>query len=170
MKNNKFLLKNLREPFVVILIGPPLVGKSTMIKTWLENYTGEIDVISRDAIVLEEHGSNDYSAAFKSVNQKNVNKILKSKLEGANSDRHNAIVDMTNLTSNRREDTLSKFDEDYYKVAIIFPEVKWEELKKRNENRKITENKFIPEFVIKNMINSYQSIKDKEGFNKIINL
>ena len=104
---NKFLLKTLTNPFVILMVGPPLVGKSTAINTWLSNFNGEVNVISRDAILLEEHGSNDYSAAFDSVNQKKVDKILVSRLEDANMNRENVIIDMTNLTKKRRSYNLS---------------------------------------------------------------
>jgi hypothetical protein len=77
---------------------------------------------------------------------------------------------MTNLTAKRRTYNLSFFDDDYYKVAVIFPILEWKEFQARNEKRKVEENKFIPEFVIKNMINSYKSIKDEEGFDKVISL
>lgn len=168
--NNKFLLKSLKEPFVLITVGPPLVGKSTAIKTWLENFKGEVEVISRDAIVLEKHGSDNYSEAFKSVNQKEVDKILISRIEEANANKKNVIIDMTNLSPKRRTYNLSFFDDDYYKVAVVFEILDWKEFTARNEKRKNEENKFIPEFVIKNMINSYSSITDKEGFDKVISL
>lgn len=166
MKNN--FLKSLKTPFVLLMVGPPLVGKSTAIKEWLKTYKGNIDIISRDAIVLEQHGSNDYSAAFKSVDQKNVDKILISKLEDANINRKNVIIDMTNLSSKRRGYNLSFFDDDYYKVAVVFDILNRNELLNRNEKRKLEENKFIPEHVIDTMCNNYMPIKYNENFDKII--
>ena len=163
-------LNTLKSPFIIIMIGPPLVGKSTAIKSWLEKYNEEVTIISRDEIVLEQYGSNDYYAAFNSVNQKQVDKILISKLEKANYNKENVIIDMTHLTSKRRVYNLSFFDEDYYKVAVIFPFLDWDEYRKRNEKRKNEENKYIPEHIITNMMNSFSGIKDSEGFNKIINL
>ena len=59
-------LKHLKEPFVIILIGPPLSGKST----WIRNNFPTTDVISRDEIVMEVYGSRNYDDAFKNVNQK----------------------------------------------------------------------------------------------------
>jgi len=152
------------------MVGPPLVGKSTAIKEWTSNFDGEVDVISRDAILLEESGTDDYSAAFKTVNQKNVDKVLISRIEDANANGRNVIIDMTSLTAKRRTYNLSFFDDSYYKIAVVFPILEWKEFQSRNEKRKIEENKFIPEFVIKNMISSYKSIKDEEGFDKVISL
>lgn len=152
------------------MVGPPLVGKSTAIKEWLKNFDGNINIISRDSIVLEQYGSNDYSAAFNSVNQKQVDKILVSRIEDANMNRDNVIIDMTNLTPKRRTYNLSFFNDDYYKVAIVFPFLDWNEFLSRNQKRKVEENKFIPEYVIKNMMNSFTPIKDFEGFDKVISL
>jgi len=166
--NIPYFLKTIKPPFVIIMVGPPLVGKSTAIRKWLYTYDGDVNVISRDAILLEQYGSNDYSAAFKSVNQKEVDRILISRIEEANSNKENVIIDMTNLTPKRRGYNLSFFDDDYTRVAVIFDILDFKELSARNEKRKLEENKFIPENVISNMCNSYTPIKDSEGFHKVI--
>lgn len=170
MKNTKFLLNTLSTPFVIIMVGPPLVGKSTQIKEWMAACKNEVEVISRDAILLEHHGSNDYSEAFKSVNQKNVDKELISRIEDANAGNKNVIIDMTNLTPKRRKYNLSFFGDDYTKVAVVFPMLTAAEFKSRNEKRKIEENKFIPPMVISTMIKSFTPIADSEGFDKIIDI
>jgi predicted kinase len=54
-------LKELKEPFVIFLVGVPLVGKSTFIR---ENFEG-INVISRDEILMEVAGTRDYTEAWK---------------------------------------------------------------------------------------------------------
>lgn len=163
-------LNTFKQPFVIIMIGPPLVGKSTAIKQWSEKFKGELTIVSRDAIMLEEYGSDNYAEAFKNVNQKKVNRLLSESIESANEDRKNVIIDMTNLSNKRREQTLDYFDDDYYKVAIIFDTPSKEELMKRNEKRFQEENKYIPEHVIDSMCKSFVPVKDKEGFNKIISL
>ena len=154
-------------PYILLLVGPPLTGKSTFVKNLsLSN----INIICRDAIVLEQYGSDDYSAAFNSVNQKEVDRVLISRIETTNAKGQNVIIDMTNLTTKRRTYNLSFFDDSYYKVAIVFPMLTAQEFKARNEKRSIEEKKFIPGHVISNMIDSFQPIKDKEGFDKIISL
>ena len=45
--------KNIKEPFVIILIGPPLSGKST----WIRENFPNTDVISRDEILMDVYGS-----------------------------------------------------------------------------------------------------------------
>lgn len=161
-------VNKLKEPYVLILIGPPLVGKTTWIK---KNFADkEVKLISRDQIVLDVYGSDDYDEAFKNVDQKRVNNVLESTLTKASENEENVIVDMTNLTSKRRKHTLSYFDDNYSKIAVIFPPVDWDEVQKRNEKRKREENKTIPEHVLKNMLSSYQPVSHEEGFDKIVSL
>lgn len=160
---NKF-----REPYVLLLIGPPLSGKSTWIR---KNFDlDQVTIISRDDLVIEVWGENNYDEAFKNVDQKKVNYLLDNRMKEAYERGDNVIVDMTNMTSKRRKFTLSYFDDDYQKVAVIFPILDWDEYWRRNEKRKREENKSIPDHVIKNMIASYQPISKDEGFNKVISI
>lgn len=160
----------IKQPFVLVLIGPPLSGKTTWIrKNFLEK---EIDVtiISRDDIVMELAETDDYSVAFDIVNQKEVDETLQRRLRLSAEDGKNVIIDMTNMTSKRRQHNLQYFDDDYTKIAIIFPILDWEEYQKRNLKRKEEENKWIPEHVIRRMIKSYQSIREEENFNRVLSL
>jgi predicted kinase len=159
-------IKNVKKPFVIILIGPPLSGKSTWIR---ENYAN-VNVISRDEIVMEVYGSRNYTEAFQKVNHKEVDRILDKRLKEANLAKENVIIDMTNMTSKRRKQNLNYFSDDFYKLAVIFPILKDEEYEKRNNKRIKEENKDLPMHVIKSMISSYQPIKDNEGFDKVISL
>jgi len=161
-------INKIEEPYVILLIGPPLSGKTTWInKNFIDK---SVNVISRDQIVLDEYGSDDYDESFKNVDQKKVNQILEESMENAAYNMENVIVDMTNLTSKRRKHTLSHFGDDYTKIAVIFPLIEWDEFISRNEKRKREENKTIPEHVIKRMISSYQAIRDDEGFDKVVSI
>lgn len=159
-------IKNLKEPFVIILIGPPLSGKST----WVRQNFPEVNVISRDEIVMEVYGSRNYTEAFKKVNQKEVDRVLDERLKEANLSKENVIIDMTHMTSKRRKQNLNYFSDDYYKLAVIFPILSDEEYKRRNDKRIQEENKDLPMHVIKSMISSYQPIKETEGFDRVISL
>ena len=157
----------IREPFVLVLIGPPLSGKDTWIR---QNFSDkEVVMISRDQIVLDIYGSDNYDEAFKNVNQKAVDAELQRQLRQSAEDGKNVIINMTNMTSKRRQHNLQNFDK-YNKIAVIFPILEWEEYRKRNIKRQQEEMKFIPEQVIKNMISSYQTIKEEEGFDKVVSL
>ena len=159
-------IKNLKEPFVIILIGPPLSGKTTFIR---ENFP-TTEVISRDEIVMEVYGSKNYTEAFKSVDQKEVDKVLAQRFLDANKEKKNVIVDMTHMASKRRKQNLNYFTDDYYKLGVIFPILSDDEYVKRNQKRIEEENKDLPMRIVKSMISSYQPITTDEGFNKVITL
>lgn len=154
----------LKEPFVILLIGPTLSGKSTWIKN---NYT-DVNVISRDEIVMEVAGTRNYNDAFNKVDHRIVDKILAERLTESNSEKLSTIVDMTNMTIRRRKQTLQYFGKDFNKIAIIFPILSDDEYQRRNIDRNSKENKWIPPGVIKSMINSYQEPTDEEVFDNII--
>ena len=166
----KLNLNTLKQPFVILMVGPPLVGKSTALKEWIATFKGDVTIISRDAIMLEQHGNDNYSEAFNTVNQGAVNRELRQSIENAANNMENTIIDMTNLSSKKRRQTLANFSNDFSKIAVIFPVPKLEELLERNKNRFEKENKHIPERVIISMMNSFNPIKDDEGVNKIISL
>ena len=112
-------IKHLKEPWVLTLIGPPMSGKSTWIK---DNFDlNEIVWISRDQILLNVYGSDNYDEAFKNVNQKEVDRVLISTIQNASKEKKNVIIDMTNMTRKRRISNLDYFGDEYYKVAVIFP-------------------------------------------------
>lgn len=157
-------MKKLKEPFVIILVGPPLSGKTTWIKENFPN-TG---VISRDQIILDLSGLDDYNQAFKTVNQKNVDRVLNETFIEFNDNKKNAIVDMTHMSSKRRRKNLNYFSDDYYKLAVVFPILSNKKYKERNEKRLNEEKKFIPDNVIKQMISSFVPVSKEEGFDKII--
>ena len=157
-------MKNIKEPFVMMLIGPTLSGKSTYIRN---NYPN-IQVISRDEIVMEVFGSRDYNLAFKEVDQKEVDRVLATRIKEANDLKTSVIIDMTNMTVKRRMATLRNFDKDFSRVAVVFPILSEEEYTKRNIDRNAKENKWIPPFVIKSMIDSYQEPTLEEGYDTTI--
>ena len=157
-------MKNIKEPFIMMLIGPTLSGKSTYIRN---NYPN-VQVISRDEIVMEVFGSRDYNLAFKEVDQKEVDRVLAKRLKDTNDLKTNVIIDMTNMVVKRRMATLRNFDEDFSRIAVVFPILSDEEYSKRNIDRNAKENKWIPPFVIKSMIDSYQEPTLEEGYDRII--
>lgn len=159
-------LKYLKEPFVIILIGPPLSGKST----WIRENFPTTEVISRDETVMEVYGSRNYTEAFNNVDQKEVDRVLTQKFLDANAAKKSVIVDMTHMASKRRKQNLNYFTNDYYKLGVIFPILSDDEYERRNQKRIEEENKDLPMKIVKSMISSYQPITPDEGFNKVITL
>ncbi len=156
----------LKEPFVIILVGPPLSGKTT----WIKQNFPDTEVISRDETVMEVYGSRNYTDAFANVDQKEVDRVLQQKFIKANLEKKSVIVDMTHMVSKRRKQNLDYFSSDYYKLAVIFPILSDEEYEIRNKKRIEEENKDLPMRIVKSMISSYQPISKEEGFDKVISL
>ena len=150
----------------MLLSGIPMSGKSTWIR---ENYPDTL-TISRDELVMEVAGTRDYNLAFKTVDQKAVDKLLVKRITDAATQKVDVIIDMTNLSTKVRSKNLSYFSDDYYKVAVVLPILDAAEYKRRNDFRLVNENKFIPPFVITNMMNSFVVPTEDEGFDEIISV
>ena len=153
---------------VIFLVGPPLSGKDTFLrKNNYENY----EIISRDDIMMSLHNNDDYTEAFKSVNQKLVDKLLNEKIYSAINSKKNVVINMTNLTVRSRHRNLCKFCQEIYdRIAIVFPKLTTDEYKIRNQKRKEEYNKFIPIEVINDMVEKWEKVTLEEGFNTIVNL
>ena len=153
---------------VILLVGPPLSGKDTYLKS--EDFS-DFTIISRDDILMSLHNTNDYSEAFNQVDQKLVDKLLVQKIQDCITEKKNVIINMTNLTKKGRNRHLSKFpNSDYEKIAVVFPKLDIDEYINRNLKRKNEENKFIPLNVIQSMIDNWEDVTPDEGFDQIIKL
>ena len=162
--------KTLKTPYVIILIGPPLCGKSFFYNKFLENIDSDVTLVSRDETVMDVYGSRNYNDAFSNVNQKQVDRALTQSLVDAGKSGKNVIVDMTHMTSKRRKGNLDYFGDEYNKVCVVFPIPSDEELIKRNKKRIEEEDKDLPMHIVKRMISQHQPIRENEGFQKIISL
>ena len=166
------IFTKIQTPYLITLVGPPLCGKSTFIKFLKAHCVSKghqaFYVISRDDILLDIAGTDDYTEAWNSVDQNIVNDKLKERFESFSNSDENTIIDMTNMTSKGRVKNNEKF-ENHYKVAVV---LEWDkdELIKRNDIRNENENKFIPLNVINSMIENYTYPNLSEGFDLIIKL
>lgn len=159
-----------KQPYIVLLVGTPLVGKSTLLNKYFsdEKYT----LISRDEILMEVAGTRDYNEAWnilsaKKDGQKPVDKKLKYRLLELAKAGENVIVDMTNLTMKGRRKHLAKFPK-HFKSAIVFDFLTTEEYIARNEKRESEENKAMTMKTIERMKASYEEITDEEGFDLVV--
>jgi predicted kinase len=166
LQNLKTYIYSLNQPFVIFLVGPPLSGKDTLIRNL---QLSNVVVVSRDDIVLELCPGMNYNDAFKSVNQKLVNRMLKDKLIDLANSGNSVIINLTNLRRKGRNLFSSYFSNEFKKIVIIFPILSLEEYQSRNSVRFVDEGKSIPGSVIEDMINGYESIDDSENFDKVIN-
>lgn len=162
--------KKLKSPYILMLIGPPLSGKTFFYRKFLSEIDNNVELISRDETVMEVYGSRNYTEAFNNVDQKEVDRVLTQKFLDANVAKKNVIVDMTHMASKRRKQNLNYFSNDYYKLGVIFPILSDDEYVRRNQKRIEEENKDLPMRIVKSMISSYQPITSDEGFNKVITL
>lgn len=167
LENIQAYLQSLKSPFCIVLIGPPLSGKDTFISRL---NISNVSVISRDDIVLDLCPNLNYNQAWKTVDQKLVDKTLKSKLLQYISDNKNVIINLTNLRRKSRKSFLLKFGINYKKIAIIFPILTSDEYARRNTVRTENEGKSISMKVINEMIDGYEAIDETENFDKVFNL
>jgi len=164
-------LEGLDKPWVMVLIGPPLSGKTTFIKNVLTEQ--EFTHVSYDNMIMELDPiqDGDYERAWKQTNWKMVNKACKSLMRKCNENRENAVIDYTNMNSKRRQSNLSFFDKEYYKIAVKFPILEMEEYRERNRIRMRTESKIISDDTIEFFLKQYNPINPKmEKFDKVIEL
>ena len=153
-----------------MLIGLPASGKTT----WAVNYINQnpekiFHVISSDAIIEEKallHGLT-YSFSHKEYIEVAIEELehsFKKYLKNG----VNIIHDQTNLSVKTRKKYMDKV-KGYKKTAVIFLPTE-KKRQRRYELRKIKTGKCVPEYVIKNMIDSLELPSEKEGFDKIIKI
>lgn len=162
--------KDLPSPYVLVLVSPPLGGKSTFCKMYKEEIDENVIIVSRDDIILDLSDTTDYNLAFKCVNQKDVDKILKQKLIEANNSEQNVIIDMCHVSMKARSASIKHFSKSHNIIAVVFPILSDSEYYNRNKSRIFTENKNISIGIVKRMINCYDPINESENFYKVIQL
>ena len=137
-----------------ILIGPPLSGKST----WQKENFPEASVVSRDDTLMTffPEGTS-YSDAWAKVDQKEVDHVLQAKWQFSKREWDgDIVVDMTNMSRKSRRKWLNGIPRDMEKCAVVFA-TPLNELINRNINRKMQENKWIPEEVIMSMLKKFSA-------------
>jgi predicted kinase len=149
---------------LTLLIGPPLSGKTTWVK---ENRKDEV-VISRDEIVLNLGGLSSYAECWKSVDQDLVDKEFNRQVTEAFKQKKNIIIDKTNCSLKSRRSVLGQASKLYKKKAVVFY-TSYEELLVRGRERANSENKFVSERTIQEIMKSYYSPLYNE-FDEIIEI
>jgi predicted kinase len=159
-------LDKLNDPWLMILIGPPGVGKSTFTSALQREHSFHIastdDIIERLAL---EHGLS-YNEVFDSLAFKDVKKEMIGSMHAAFIRRENVLNDQTNMSAKKRQTTLSYAPSDYKKLALSF-HASTDVLAARLAKRQAATGKKIGMGIVTEMLRIYTPPTKSEGFHEI---
>lgn len=153
------------DRILVMMVGVPLSGKSTFVDKIKDHGI----LISRDDMIMEHGKGISYKEAYDIADGNMIDKQLKKIMVEAGQTSNNYIIDMTNLTVGGRWKSIAKFPK-HIKIVVCLEIPSKEELVRRNIKRDKDMNKYIPERVLDNMINSYIEPTLGEGLDYIIKI
>jgi predicted kinase len=152
-----------QKPTLYMLVGVPASGKSTWVASqeWIDDPV----FISSDAYIERYAAGVDktYSEVFESY-VGTATSYMNEDLNSARLNRKNIVWDQTNVSRKIRFRKLKQF-KDYDAVAVVFKTPDRDTLNARLAARP---GKNIPEFVMNNMINTFEMPTEDEGFKQII--
>lgn len=157
---------NVSNPMFIMLVGPPGVGKSTWCKDVLPLIVKgeEVVIISSDKYiekVAEEQGKT-YTEVFQSAIAY-ASESSKQDFKEALEKKVHIVWDQTNLSPKKRKGLLKQIPNEYFPTCVywvIKDEAKW----KKQLDRP---GKFIPEHVLKSMLDNYVHPSFNEGWEAI---
>lgn len=156
----KELKESMDSPEIIVMVGLPGVGKSTVIKRDYPNYT----VISSDDII-EKYAENE-GKTYDDVFQKYIGRAtgeMKAKFRQAIKNNENIVWDQTNLSKKKRRGILNQVPQHYRKVAVVFNVSDSTRYERMDQRR----GKSIPSHVVQSMEKAYQAPSKDEGFDDI---
>jgi len=161
----EFLLRTCNKPFALIMVGLPLCGKDTFVKS-LRGI--EYTEINRDKILMSCASNTNFNHAYTSANSKKIDKLVQAAIRDKCEAKLNIIINMTHLKKRKRHKSLSQIPENYYKIALQMPELKFEEFTRRNEKRYLEEGKKIKPSLYFEMTKMQEEVTQEEKFDTII--
>lgn len=151
----------IKEPFIVLMCGLPLAGKSTFYNDYLKEQD-HVFISTDDYIEKQcQRVGLTYNQGFDLYIKEACDDLVQQLLLSIRYDK-NIIIDQTNLNPKSRKKKLRFVPEYYHKVAIYLP-ITLEESIKRNTRI----GKIIPENVIRSMSESITLPTKEEGFNSV---
>jgi predicted kinase len=151
------------QPELVVMVGLPGSGKSTIIRQRYANHT----IVSSDDII--EKAAAEAGKTYNDVFKDNIGRAtmgMKIAFKEAVKNNENIVWDQTNLSKKKRRGILQQIPDHYRVVAVVFilPE------RVRSERAAQRTGKSIPDHVMKSMTKSYNPVTKDEGFDKIIEI
>lgn len=154
---------------LVIMVGPPACGKTTIARSIGEKYPNSVEVVCSDGIRAELHGNEEVQ-----LNNQEVFRIFYERAAQHLDEGKSVILDATNVLRANRDTAMEKLygKADYIVGAVYRVDAYYalEGCLERNAERK----RHVPENVIKRMFNSLCKPKNRptldEGFDILIDM
>lgn len=150
------------EGEAIILVGPPMSGKST----WLKKHAPNHLVVCRDQVILDLAKTQNYNEAYHIMDEDKVNQEFDLRKKEALKSGKDIVFDLTHMTEKSRRKSMAGIPKNMKRRAVVFL-VGYETLKARNEVRAKEENKRIPDYVLQNMMGNLSMPMRSEGFDEI---
>lgn len=159
------------KKLMVVMIGPPGSGKSTLINAMREDGL-VFPVASTDDFVdsyAAAHGIS-YSEAHHKVNWKDAQAKFKTIIRESANKGVSFIIDRTNMGEKVRRGYFDAVRNRGYTNIALNLQCDDKELQKRIDERAAATGKHIPKSVLKEMMERYSAPTSREGFNVIIDV
>ena len=173
VENTVKKLKSLTDdgPIVVIMIGPPGSGKSTLVKKCREAMI-DLDVASTDDFIdatAAQLGCT-YSEAWDKIDWKEANEQFVDQQVRSLKAHNNLIVDRTHMSVKSRKLTFKLAEMHGHKMVALNMCISKPQLLERLDKRAAETGKIIPDQVVNDMLNRFSPPTHKEGFDLIIDV
>lgn len=163
-----------KKPNMLMFVGVVGQGKSTFAEENQELITAKygVDTLISSDNVIEDVALNlgkTYSEVFKDTIDL-ANKFVQVLIGLTTLSKQNILIDRTNLTKASRKSVLDtmKNKSEYYKIAVVFNDVKDEELKERLKVRGEVFGKVISPELLKEMQDRFEYPTMDEGFDAVL--